>query len=91
MILDTTVVQSKTAANLIEFINMQTNLIELMYNNAKAPKWTNNIIKECHIIIHETKLINARQQSALGMVKERSKGGRNSILPERRSNGRIKF
>ena len=96
MLLDTNVMQSRTAANLVEFINKQTDLINVLMNDISESSdngeltinLADNIIAAHRDISHRTEMINAKQESALDFMKENKKGGR----PEgRRSNGRIKF
>jgi hypothetical protein len=90
MQLDTNVMQSRTAANLVEFINKQNDVIAVLRNelDAFALDIDAKVLTACQDTLHDTKLINAKRESALAQIKERRKGGR---TPERRSNGRIKF
>jgi len=96
MQLDTNVMQSRTADNLVEFINKQTDLINVLMNelsecsdNGKLTlNLADNIIAAHRNISHRTQMINAKQESSLAFMKSNKKGGR----PDgRRSNGEISF
>ncbi len=90
MQLDTNVMQSRTADNLVKFINKQSEVISLLRMELELLefKLDDKVDTECHDIAQRTELINARQQSALDFMSENKRGGR----PEgRRSNGRISF
>ena len=90
MQLDTNVMQSRTAANLVEFINKQTDVIAVLRNelDAFALDIDDKVLAACQDALHSSEMINARRESALAQIRDSKKGGR---TPGRRSNGRIKF
>ena len=87
MQLDTTIMQTKTVTQLVDFINQQNDIILAM--RAEVDSVDADVETLIENSIRRTELINARQVSAEHMLSDRKIGGSQHL--NRRENGRIKF